>query len=234
MSASNTDKNQLVIAYWAIRGLVQPIRLTLHYTKTPFTDKLYVQGDGPEYSREEWTREKEKLGLEFPNLPYMLDGDLKITQSKAILYYLGRKFNLMGKTPNEDAVVMMLCEEAHDLRSKLSGFCYGPDGDSQEGKKRFVETELSEYLKKFNNFLGKHNTKFAVGDQPTIADFQLYEYLDCGLLLDDEHTLVDKYSHVKRFLNTIRELPEVKDYIAKTRAQVPMNNKSAKFGGKVI
>jgi len=60
MSQSN---NQLVYGYWAIRGLAEPTRLTLHYSKTPFTDKLYVQGEGPEFSRQDWLKEKFTLGL---------------------------------------------------------------------------------------------------------------------------------------------------------------------------
>ena len=63
MSQSNTNNNQLVLGYWKIRGLVEPSRLTLHYAKTPYTEKNYVQGEGPEFSREEWLSEKEKLGL---------------------------------------------------------------------------------------------------------------------------------------------------------------------------
>lgn len=63
MSQSTTDKNQLVLGYWAIRGLAEPARLALHYTKTPYTDKFYVQGDGPEFSVEEWAKEKPNLGL---------------------------------------------------------------------------------------------------------------------------------------------------------------------------
>ena len=63
MSQSSTNKNQLVVGYWAIRGLAEPIRLTLHYAKTPFTDKVYEQGEGPEYSGEQWLSEKEKQGL---------------------------------------------------------------------------------------------------------------------------------------------------------------------------
>lgn len=63
MSQSSGDKTQIVYGYWAIRGLAEPARLTLHYAKTPFTDKLYVQGDGPEFSREDWLSEKEKIGL---------------------------------------------------------------------------------------------------------------------------------------------------------------------------
>ena len=63
MSQSSTDKNQIVLGYWAIRGLVEPSRLALHFTKTPYTEKLYVQGEGPEFSREEWLSEKFQLGL---------------------------------------------------------------------------------------------------------------------------------------------------------------------------
>jgi glutathione S-transferase len=181
----------------------------------------------------------------------LFDGDVKITQSKAVLYYLGRKFNLMGKTPSEEAQVMMLCEEAHDFRMQLNGVFYGPQGESAEERKKFAESTMSEHLKKFDDYLGKHNGKFAVGDKPTVADFQLYDYLDAGFALDEEHVLLEKYSNIKRFLKTIRELPELKDYITKAHAQLPLNNKGkylimiifmikfclflvAKFGGKVI
>jgi glutathione S-transferase len=164
--------------------------------------------------------------LDFPNLPYLFDGDVKITQSKAILYYLGRKLNLMGKTPKDEAYVMMLCEEAHDMRINLNGLFYGPKEDSQEERKNYVETTLSPHLKKFDDYFGKHNTKFAVGDQPTVADFQLFDYIDTALLLDGGQTLLEKYSNIKRFLKTIRELPELKDYIVKSHAQLPINNKS--------
>uniref|UniRef100_A0A8C2M9K0 glutathione transferase n=1 Tax=Cricetulus griseus TaxID=10029 RepID=A0A8C2M9K0_CRIGR len=42
----------------------------------------------------QWLNEKFKLGLDFPNLPYLIDGSHKITQSNAILRYIARKHNL--------------------------------------------------------------------------------------------------------------------------------------------
>ena len=176
---------------------------------------------------------------------------MKISQSKAILYYLGRKLNLMGKTPTEEAYAMMLCEQAHDFRMTLNGIFYGPNGESQDERKKFVATVVTENLKKFDDYLGKQKTKFAVSDQLTVADFQLYEYIDAALSLDDARALLDKYSNVKRFIETIRALPEIKDYIAKAHAELPLNNKGkdrnitclfylsfyilvAKYGGKVI
>ena len=167
--------------------------------------------------------------LDFANLPYLFDGDVKITQSKAILYYLGRKLNLMGKSPKDEAYIMMLCEQAHDFRMQLGGIFYGPKGESEDERKQFVQTTVNENFQKFDNYFGKHKTKFAVGDQPTVADFQLYDYIDAALILEGAQALLDKYTNIKQFLTTIQELPELKDYIAKAHAELPINNK-----GKLI
>uniref|UniRef100_A0A8C6D395 glutathione transferase n=1 Tax=Moschus moschiferus TaxID=68415 RepID=A0A8C6D395_MOSMO len=51
-------------------------------------------GDAPDYDRSQWLNEKYKLGLDFPNLPYLIDGTHKLTQSNAILRYIARKHNM--------------------------------------------------------------------------------------------------------------------------------------------
>ena len=265
---SQSNQNKIVLGYWAIRGLAEPSRLALHYSKTPYTEKFYVQGEAPEYNRDEWLNEKPNLGLgksisnvrwladfsrlDFSNLPYLFDGDVKITQSKAILFYLGRKFHLMGKTLTEEAHVMMLCEQAHDFRFTVNGAFYGPKGTTAEDRKTFFNTTVVEELKKFEEYFGKHQGKFAVGDHVTVADFQLFDYIDTGLTLDESNNALDKFPNIKRFLNTIRELPELKEYIAKAQSELPLNNKGneswlsvsltewflvllvANYGGKVI
>jgi len=46
--------------------------------------------------------DKSKLNLDFPNLPYLINGDFKLTESIAIARYIIRKSNkkdLLGKTP---------------------------------------------------------------------------------------------------------------------------------------
>ena len=63
MTQSIVDQNQIVFGYWATRGIAEPSRMILKYTKTPFIDKLYVQGDAPVYSRDEWYNEMEELEL---------------------------------------------------------------------------------------------------------------------------------------------------------------------------
>ena len=51
-----------VLGYWKIRGLAQPIRLLLGYAEAEFEDKIYECGDGPEFNRECWLKEKFTLG----------------------------------------------------------------------------------------------------------------------------------------------------------------------------
>ncbi|GFY41278.1 glutathione S-transferase [Trichonephila inaurata madagascariensis] len=84
------------LGYWNIRGLAQPIRYLLHHEKEDFEDRRYLFTDNT------WQNEKYALGLDFPNLPYYIDGDTRITQSTAILRYLGGNMVLMEKTSRKN------------------------------------------------------------------------------------------------------------------------------------
>ena len=91
------ESDKFVLGYWGIRGRGQVLRLLLAYTGQPWEDKVYT---GPE----KWfgAGDKNNLGLEFPNLPYLIKGDFKISESVAIAKYIIRKSNkldLLGKSP---------------------------------------------------------------------------------------------------------------------------------------
>ncbi|WP_395239489.1 glutathione S-transferase Mu, partial [Salmonella sp. s54412] len=105
------------LGYWNIRGRAQPIRLLLAYTETEYEQKDYPVGD-------EWFKEKFNLGLDFPNLPYYIDGDVKITQSSAIIRYLARKNGLCGTTEEEKIIVDMMEHCIIDFRTKFVVLCY--------------------------------------------------------------------------------------------------------------
>ncbi|XP_019852502.1 PREDICTED: glutathione S-transferase Mu 3-like isoform X1 [Amphimedon queenslandica] len=90
------EKELIKLGYWMTRGLAQSIRLLLKYTGTEFENITYTRAEAPSFSTEEWTSVKHTLGLPFPNIPYLIDRDIKITQSNAILAYLGCKYNLCG------------------------------------------------------------------------------------------------------------------------------------------
>jgi glutathione S-transferase len=74
--------SEITLGYWGIRGLGQVPRLLLTYTKANWKNKIYSQ-------REAWfNADKKNLGLAFPNLPYLLEGHLKLTESAAINRYI--------------------------------------------------------------------------------------------------------------------------------------------------
>ena len=90
---------KIKLGYWNIRGLAHPIRYLLEFIEHPYEDILYEQGDAPNFSVECWNNVRHKIGLDFPNMPYMIDEEVKLTDSAAIMIYLCHKYapELLGK-----------------------------------------------------------------------------------------------------------------------------------------
>lgn len=226
---ASTD--QLTLGYWNIRGFAEPSRLLLHYKKVSFSNKLYNFGDAPDYKREEWLNERNTLGLDFPNLPYLLDGDLKLSQARTILSHLGRKFNLMGSNETETSLIELLIDQSNDLRQELNNVCYRAI-NFENVKKKFCDETLVAHLKLYEDFLTKKGKKWLISDTLTAADFQVFEYLDhCWLLSNDNWA---EFPKVLAYMKAFRELPELKKYLETEHAKRPINGKMAKFGGIVV
>ncbi|MEQ2266033.1 Glutathione S-transferase Mu 2, partial [Xenotaenia resolanae] len=139
--------------------LAQPIRLLLEYTGTNYKDKFYVCGEAPDYDKSCWFGEKEKLGIDFANLPYLVDGDRKITQSNAIMRYIARKHNMCGETEDEKVRVDVMENQAMDFRNGFVMMCYL----DLENKKPGYLKSLPGTLKQFSDFLG--DRKWFAGDK---------------------------------------------------------------------
>ena len=61
--------------------------------------------------------------------PYYIDGNVKLSQSFAIMKYLGRKHDLFPKTEEEMIRVDLVEGEALDLRLNYVLLCYCISGD---------------------------------------------------------------------------------------------------------
>uniref|UniRef100_A0A8D2FC55 glutathione transferase n=1 Tax=Theropithecus gelada TaxID=9565 RepID=A0A8D2FC55_THEGE len=128
----------MILGYWDIRGLAHAIRLLLEYTDSNYEEKKYRMGHAPDYDRSQWLNEKFKLGLDFPNLPYLIDGTHKITQSNAILRYIARKHNLCGETEEEKIRVHIMKNQTMDNHMQLAMICHNPE---------FGLEKISAYMK---------------------------------------------------------------------------------------
>lgn len=117
-------QDRLVLGYWDIRGLGQPARNLLHYVGADFEEHLLTK-------MPDWlvlkTVTLPALGCSFPNLPFLiippgedLDGSntkpLVVTQSVAVMRWLGRKFGLSLKDPADQVRLDVIEQQVHDLR----------------------------------------------------------------------------------------------------------------------
>ena len=123
----------LKFGYWKIRGLSSNIRYQLAYSGVDYEMIEYEQGDAPDFNSSCWFDVKPTLGLAFPNLPYLIDGDHSMTETMAIHKYLADKYKpeLLGTTPQERGLVNMLAGVVSDLKNAVTGPCYG-SGDKNE------------------------------------------------------------------------------------------------------
>ncbi|CAG7836442.1 unnamed protein product [Allacma fusca] len=218
----------IVLAYWDIRGLAQPIRLLLEHVNADWEDKYYICGPAPGFDKTTWFSEKENLGLPFPNLPYLVDGDVKLVQSGAIIRYLARKHDLLGKTPEEQTRVDLVDHQINDFRSSFTGMCYNPKFN--EMKSNYLES-LPTKLKQFSDYLG--DRKFFAGDNVTFVDFIVYEMLDQHKLL--EPTCLDNFQNLRNFVNNIESLERIAAYLKSDKAiKDRLNNRMARFGSGVL
>ncbi|XP_063480591.1 glutathione S-transferase Mu 2 isoform X1 [Symphalangus syndactylus] len=216
----------ITLGYWNIRGLAHSIRLLLEYTDSSYEEKKYTMGDAPDYDRSQWLNEKFKLGLDFPNLPYLIDGTHKITQSNAILRYIARKHNLCGETEKEKIREDILENQLMDNRMQLAKLCYNPDFEKL--KPEYLEG-LPEMLKLYSQFLGKQ--PWFLGDKITFVDFIAYDVLERNQVF--EPSCLDAFPNLKAFISRFEGLEKISAYMKSSRfLPRPVFTKMAVWGNK--
>ncbi|XP_065661513.1 glutathione S-transferase Mu 5 isoform X2 [Hydra vulgaris] len=218
-----------ILGYWKIRGLAQPIRLLLGYTKTDFVDKTYELGDAPEYDRTSWLSVKYTLGLDFPNLPYFVDGDVKLTQSNAIIQYIARKNNMDGNTEKEKYRIDMMVNELVDFRMGFVTLCYRTKPEDLDQAVKDYKMNVQTRLKLFEDFLG--DFPFLAGDKLTFVDFIFYELLDIHKVFQED--ILVSFPKLEAFVKRFEAIPEIHDFMKSDKFfKGPLNNKVALIGGK--
>ncbi|KAF8777973.1 Glutathione S-transferase like protein [Argiope bruennichi] len=156
-----------IVAYWDLRGRGEPIRYLLHFKRVDFEDKRYpadVEGF------QEWQKDKFNLGFDFPNLPYYIDGDIKLTQSIAIMRYLGQKLGLDGKTDEQKRRVLVAEQQSVDFRNKLRSYVMEKEYETT-GKDEFLKS-VEPMFQQWEKLLEER--KFLAGNDVTYVDFLEY------------------------------------------------------------
>ena len=218
------EAGKLTIGYWKIRGLQSPVRYILEYLGVPYNDVQYEQGDAPDFSREGWLSVKPNLGLDFPNLPYLLDGEVKITESHAIIRYISNKWggaDFSGKDPKDKGIVDMLLGVVSDIKGAATGHCYA-SGDLEA-----VIKIGNDRMAAVSKFLGAK--QFFLGDYLTFVDFFIFEQIEL-FAWASKNEFLTRFPNLAEFHQRIIALPKFGEYYNSDRfVKRPFNNKVAKL-----
>jgi glutathione S-transferase len=148
----------------------------------------------------EFRREVNELG----EVPVLVDGELKLTQSGVILDYLAEKTGkFCGATPEERREILRwMLFDNHKFTSYIATLRYlvsltkTPEGPVTE----FLRGRIMGSMKILDGHLTAR--KFLLGDKPTIADFSLAGYMFYG-----EELPFETPQHVVAWRERIRALP---------------------------
>ena len=155
------------LGYWGVKGILEPIRWLAAHLGLEFKEF------NPK-SVEEWGQTKSTLHLDFPNLPYLIDGDFRLTESSAIPVYLigktGHK-DLLGKNIAEIAQVRQIQGVISDTKQNFIKAAFG-SGDKSEALAKTLEPAGStiQKIEHLSKFLG---TKDFLLGHVTYADLEL-------------------------------------------------------------
>ena len=105
--------------YWNIRGMGAQCTYLLAYCGVEYDLKEYKYSiqDGKAHFGG-WKEDKYNLGIGFPNLPYFLDGDIKVAETMPLMRYICNKYKpeLLGDSLKERTELDILSAVVHDLK----------------------------------------------------------------------------------------------------------------------
>ena len=121
---SGTGDTKPIVGYWNIRGRAQVIRLLFSYIGQDFESKVYK-------APEDWFGgDRTKIGLDFTNLPYLIDGNFKLTETNAILRYIANSYGhneVLGKNVKDSAMVDQIIGVLDDMSSVAMNLAFNPN-----------------------------------------------------------------------------------------------------------
>ncbi len=192
----------LILGYWNVRGRGGVLRNLLHYCEVPYEHRVYTK-------REEWfDNDKYKLGFDFPNLPYIIDGDVKIAAVTALINYVPIKGNtndLLGESDVDKVKVSEAISVITDLRAAVRNTCSTKGDFKKEMDDMLTKGQAKTLLSHFEKILEKRD--WIVGSL-TIADFWLFEILELILAIDSSK--LDPFPSLLKFHKKFLEIPQVK------------------------
>ncbi|EAR93871.1 glutathione S-transferase, amine-terminal domain protein (macronuclear) [Tetrahymena thermophila SB210] len=196
------------LGFWALPLRAQPIRYIFELAQYPYQQTNYTL----EESKEWFEKDKKELGLDFPNLPYLIHGDFKITESQNIVNYAldaTKQHHLLGS-----GLIRFKIENVRFLCDELTAKTFQASRKTGEEKNTEINNTVIPKFKFLSVVLG--NKKFFFEDKLTLAD--IFAYTAIKTL---QHVLNDEYKQFAQvfdpFMKNFEEIPQIKAYHSSDR-----------------
>ena len=204
-SACASANTKLVYGYWPIRagprGSIN--RHILHYAGVDFVEIRHTA--------ETWANLKSSGEFEFPNLPYVIDGDVKLTESKAVTTYLCDKFapELLGKNVDERARVFMLQSVIADFFSGVASTTF-----NNEDRNVAIDKAMTT-IAPIAAVLGSKD--WFVGNGLTFIDMLMWEVCETVNGLCQDTRLFTAHPNLKKHHDRVAAIPKFAAYVASNK-----------------
>ena len=163
-------KDKVLIGYWGIQGRAHSAKLLLAYHKVDWDEKVYTDP-------QEWFgTDKPALKSDFPNLPYIKDGDTVITETVAVLQYAAYKTgnkDLFGKNEVDTVKITQLYSFVHDVFQAIIGLA--TNKEYEKVRDQTLNEKVAPFLDKLSKNLGEK--EYFLG-YLTWADFYAFTFMD--------------------------------------------------------
>jgi glutathione S-transferase len=202
----STDKPEM--GYWNIRGRGAYVKLAF---ASVGVDYVYTGYAEPEADK--WFKvDKPALAatsMTLPNLPYLKDGDVLITEHDAIFRHIFRKYKpeMLGTTLTEQAEVDQFLSYWTSVNVIVRGACYTISEPTEEARKALLE-KFRYHLDRIDARLATR--KFLLGDTLTAADVYMYETVQLFKVVHEATT--KSWSNIVRVVDSIESLPFYEAY----------------------
>ena len=212
------------LIYFGVRGRVEPARLMLELTKTPYEIESVTF--------ESWAERKPKMLERTPlgQMPVLEDGAFTLCQSGAINRYLARKLGLAGDTIEQQARIEEISETAGDLIFQTGLIFWNPQFAELRDKHR-EETKVR--LGNLQNYFvrTRANSEYWVtAGKYTMADVYMAYALE--VILPLHPGLVESFPELYHMVETFFSAEGIREYVRSDRRAKTWTAPMASFAGK--
>ncbi|OWF48494.1 glutathione S-transferase 1-like [Mizuhopecten yessoensis] len=196
--------NKWKVTYFNGRGRAESTRIILTEAEVLFEDVRI--------SKEQWDAMKQSTPTH--TLPILeLDDGTVLSQSPAILRFLGRKFNMYSDDLMEQYRIDLVMNIIDDLvDKKLIPALFEKDPVLKAEKMKKVEADdLPGYMKLLTNELKAGGNGFFVGTKLSIADVKVFTVLE-NISSNFPETMA-KCNDLREFKERIASRPKIADWI---------------------